>query len=68
MYIGRVGSGLSCVCEGVGAHIQLLCEGTVFGLSKKAALNLQSCAAGVGGALIRTVCIKRALVLKQEQL
>lgn len=48
VYVGRVCSGLRCVCEGVGAHNQLLCEGTVFGPSKKAALNLQSCAAGVG--------------------
>lgn len=39
-----------------GAHNQLLCEGTVFGPSKKAALSLQFCAAGVGGALTGTVC------------
>lgn len=41
---------------GVGAHNQLLCEGTVLGPSKKAAQSLQSRAAGVGGALTGTVC------------
>lgn len=53
---------------GVGTHNHLLCEGTVLGPSKKAAQSVQSCAAGVGGALTGTLSCgyKRPLYQKEQ--